>query len=219
MPPRKRKVVDVINEACDDNVLPEAIEDIDPSDKQTTEVGPNAEQTPQPSHFSDKEEVEQVTQVTQVTQPASNIKTVELVECPDCKKKMTKKTLKYSHAKNCTAKVSASALPAVTEAEEEEDEEEEPATEEEEEEEEEEVKPCAKQPPPISKRTVSVARPKQPPPVKKTVNKVKQPQPTDISNVYQPQQPTPTNIYGRENRNERAKQKTEKMCNLFVNAF
>jgi hypothetical protein len=212
MPPRKIKVVDVISPqeyaegyACDDNVLPEAIEDIDPSDK------PVEEQTP-----GVQEQVEPVEQVEQVAQPVSNIKTVELVECPDCKKKMTKKTLKYSHAKNCTAKVSASALPAVKEAEEEE---EEPETEEEEEE---EVKPCAKQQvptPPVLKRTVSVARPKQPPPVKKTVNKVKQPQPTDISNVYQPQQPTPTNIYGRENRNERAKQKTEKMCNLFVNAF
>jgi hypothetical protein len=210
MPPRKIKVVDVISPqeyaegyACDDNVLPEAIEDIpEPIEEQTP-------QQPSPRGLGHEEEV------TQVTQPVSNIKTVELVECPDCKKKMTKKTLKYSHAKNCTAKVSASALPAVKEAEEEE----EPETEEEEEE---EVKPCAKQQvatPPVLKRTVSVARPKQPPPVKKTVNKVKQPQPTDISNVYQPQQPTPTNIYGRENRNERAKQKTEKMCNLFVNAF
>ena len=90
-------------------------------------------------------------------------------------------------------------VPAVKEAEEE------PETEEEEE----EVKPL---PPPILKRTVSV-KPKQPPPVKKTVNKVKVPQP------QQPQQPTPTKIYGRENRDERAKQKTEKMCNLFVNAF
>ena len=69
MPPRKIKVVDVINPegyACDDNVLPEAIEDIDPSDK------PIEKQTPQP--------VEE-----EVTQPVSNIKTVELVECPDCK--------------------------------------------------------------------------------------------------------------------------------------
>ena len=113
---------------------------------------------------------------------------------------MTKKTLKYSHAKNCTAKV-----PAVEEAKEEE----EPETEEEEE----EVKPCAKQQvptPPVLKRTVSVARPKQPPQVKKTVNKVKQPQPAEGMCSNQPQQPTPTNIYGRENRNERAKQKTEK---------
>ena len=95
-------MVDVIGPqdyACDDNELPEATEDIDPSDKQTTGV---QEQTPQPSHFSDKEEVtqqpspqglgleEEVEQVTQVTQPVSNIKTVELVECPDFKKKMTK---------------------------------------------------------------------------------------------------------------------------------
>ena len=160
-----------------------------------------------------------------------------MAECPDCKKKMTKKTLKYSHAKNCTAKISArpkeaSALPAVQEAEdEEEDEEEEEEEEPETEEEEEEVKPS---PAPILKRTVSVAYPikvrdppqptvqkvcpsgSQPPPVKETVNKVKPEQPQHIKVS---QQPTPTNIYGRENRNERAKQKTEKMCNLFVNAF
>jgi hypothetical protein len=216
MPPRKIKVVDVISPqeyaegyACDDNVLPEAIEDIDPYPKDDKPVEEQTPQQPSPQGLGHEE---QVAQVEQVAQPVSNIKTVELVECPDCKKKMTKKTLKYSHAKNCTAKV-----PSVEEAKEEE----EPETEEEEE----EVKPCAKQQvaqvptPPVLKRTVSVARPKQPPPVKKTVNKVKQPQPTDISNVYQPQQPTPTNIYGRENRNERAKQKTEKMCNLFVNAF
>ena len=83
MPPRRIKVVDVTPEgqACDDNVLPEAIEDI---------PEPIEEQTPQPSHFSDTEEV---AQVTQVTQPVSNIETVELVECPDCKKKMTNKNV------------------------------------------------------------------------------------------------------------------------------
>ena len=73
-------MVDVINPegyACDDNELPEAIEDI---------PEPIEEQTPQPVE-------EEVAQVTQVTQPASNIKTVELVECPDCKKKTTKKNV------------------------------------------------------------------------------------------------------------------------------
>jgi hypothetical protein len=30
-----------------------------------------------------------------------NIKITELVECPDCHKKMTKKSLKYSHKQNC----------------------------------------------------------------------------------------------------------------------
>ena len=99
MPPRKIKVVDVISPqeyaegyACDDNVLPEAIEDIDPSDKSVEEQTPGVQ-----------EQVEPVEQVEQVAQPVSNIKTVELVECPDCEKKMTKKTLKYSHAKNCIA--------------------------------------------------------------------------------------------------------------------
>ncbi len=47
MPPREIKVVDVINPegyACDDNVLPEAIEDIDPYPKDDKPV---EEQTPQ----------------------------------------------------------------------------------------------------------------------------------------------------------------------------
>ena len=87
-------MVDVIKPegyACDDNVLPEAIEDI---------PEPIEEQTPQPSHFSDKEVVtqpveEEVTQPLGVQEqeqekPVSNVKIVELVECPDCKEKMTK---------------------------------------------------------------------------------------------------------------------------------
>jgi len=35
---------------------------------------------------------------------AKNIKTVELVECPDCKKKLTQRTLRYSHQAVCPAK-------------------------------------------------------------------------------------------------------------------
>ena len=45
--------------------------------------------------------------VVEVEQPQEvenkNIKTVELVECPDCKKKLTKRTLKYSHKNICPA--------------------------------------------------------------------------------------------------------------------
>ena len=44
-----------------------------------------------------KEEVE-------VKPPDKKVKTVELVSCPDCKKEMSKKTLRYSHEKNCTGK-------------------------------------------------------------------------------------------------------------------
>jgi hypothetical protein len=40
----------------------------------------------------------------EVNQPDKKIKTVELVSCPDCKKDMSKKTLRYSHEKNCTGK-------------------------------------------------------------------------------------------------------------------
>jgi len=36
--------------------------------------------------------------------PNQNIKTVELVECPDCHKKLTQRTLKYSHQAVCPVK-------------------------------------------------------------------------------------------------------------------
>ena len=69
-------------------------------------------------------------------------------------------------------------------------------------------------PPPKLKRTVSVKPEKTVQPVKKTISKVKadQPIPETIT-------PTITNIYGREHRNERVKQKTNKMNTLFVNAI
>ena len=84
------------------------------------------------------------------------------------------------------------------------------------------IKPVGPQgPPPMLKRTVSV----KPQPVKKTMIKeqpVKQtikkkqfaPEPVTIEPV-----PTITNIYGREHRNERVKQKATKMNTLFVNAI
>ena len=70
MPPGKIKVVDVIGpqgqgQAYDDNVLPEAIEDIpEPIEEQTP-------QQPSPQGLGLEEEV---AQVEQVTQPVSNIK-------------------------------------------------------------------------------------------------------------------------------------------------
>ena len=128
---------------------------------------------------------------------------------------MTKKTLKYSHAKNCTGK---KVVPAVKE---------------EETETEEEVIPSAPPQPLKLKRTVSVV-PAEKTPVKKTINKVRrdiatsQP-PSGEQGQGQVEQPervtvkgpmgTVANIYGRENMNERVKQKTEKMGKLFVNAI
>ena len=121
---------------------------------------------------------------------------------------MTKKTLKYSHAKNCIGK---KVVPAVKEEEAEETEE--------------EVIPSTppQQAIPMAqaqglaklKRTVSVV-PAEKPPVKKTITKVKKTE----GQVEQPERVSiPANIYGREIRNERVKQKTEKMGKLFVNAI
>ena len=226
MPARKIKVVDVIN-AIEDHAVEEHVpvpNDTDAGDVKAIENEPIEaqsdreveveEETTHPQHEPEIPNPEGQT-------PVSSVKTVELVECPDCNKKMTKKTLKYSHAKNCTGK---KVVPAVKEEAEEA------------EETEEEVIPS---PPPQRalgaklKRTASVV-PAEKKTVKKTINKVRrdiatsQP-PSGEQGQGQVEQPervtvkgpmgTAANIYGREIRNERVKQKTEKMGKLFVNAI
>ena len=213
MAPRKIKVVDVINDTTE---LP-CLKDGHEPTKQDIKPTP-LEQDIQPiediQHSCDIQPIptEQVAEDTQ-PKPVSNIKTVELVECPDCGKNMTAKTLKYSHAKNCTVNKQPTKPPSVQQEEEEQ--------EEEEEEEETKIEEVTKtpleqevKPPPKLKRTVSVKPEKTVQPVKKTISKVKadQPIPETIT-------PTITNIYGREHRNERVKQKTNKMNTLFVNAI
>ena len=220
MPARKIKVVDVIN-AIEDHAVEEHVpvpNDTDAGDVKAIENEPIEaqsdreveveEETTHPQHEPEIPNPEGQT-------PVSSIKTVELVECPDCNKKMTKKTLKYSHAKNCTGK---KVVPAVKEEEAEETEE--------------EVIPSTPPQPLKLKRTVSVV-PAEKKTVKKTINKVRR----DIATEGQVEQqshtpgasagvdqrvtvkPTVANIYGREIRNERVKQKTEKMGKLFVNAI
>jgi len=216
MAPRKIKVVDVINDTTE---LPCPSEDWHEPTKQDIKPTP-LEQDIQPIEDIQPTPLEQdiqpipTEQVAEDTQPkpVSNIKTVELVECPDCGKNMTAKTLKYSHAKNCTVNKQPTKLEAVQEQEQEQEQEQK----QEEEEEEEETKIEEVKPPPKLKRSVSVKMEKTVQPVKKTINKVKQDQPiperVEIT-------PTVTNLYGREHRNERVKQKTIKMNTLFVNAI
>ena len=220
MPARKIKVVDVIN-AIEDHAVEEHVPVPNDTDAGDVKAIENEPIEAIPSGADREVEVEEET--TQVMTPEipnpegvvpTSVKTVELVECPDCNKKMTKKTLKYSHAKNCTGK---KVVPAVKE---------------EETETEEEVIPSAPPQPLKLKRTVSVV-PAEKTPVKKTINKVRR----DIATEGQVEQqshtpgasagvdqrvtvkPTVANIYGREIRNERVKQKTEKMGKLFVNAI
>ena len=203
MAPKKIKVVDVLCDVVND------IEDIVDIPIQT-ELKPEEEEEEQIVEEPVEEPIVE-------EQKVSNIKTVELVECPDCKKKLTMKSLKYSHAKNCIAKRPLK----VEEIQDEETPEETPEeeTQEEEEEEEEEEEPIVA--PPMLKRTVSV----KPQPVKKTITK-EPPAPKAIKKkqcVPEPVRiepaPTITNIYGREHRNERVKQKVTKMNTLFVNAI
>ena len=98
MPPRRIKVVDVLSSNEPEPVA--AITDEPPeAENQQPEI------TPEPLEVVEPEVV--APEVVEPEQPAQNVsttKTVELVACPDCGKKMTMKTLKYSHAKNCTKK-------------------------------------------------------------------------------------------------------------------
>ena len=204
MAPKKIKVVDVLRDVVND------IEDIE-------DIVDIPIQTELKAIEEEPIDVQPVEEPIVEEPKVSNIKTVELVECPDCKKKLTMKSLKYSHAKNCIAKRPLK----VEEIQDEETPEETPEeeTQEEEEEEEKKIEPIVA--PPGLKRTVSV----KPQPVKKTITKeppatkaIKKkqfvPEPVTIEPA-----PTITNIYGREHRNERVKQKVTKMNTLFVNAI
>ena len=214
MPAKKIRVVDVISAIEDqpeDNVPLVVSPDVkaietEPNESQIDPevvVIPTHGQGLKPEPIQAHEATNSKEQEQAVENPVSSVKTVELVECPDCKKKMTKKTLKYSHANNCIAKKEKGPEPSMT-----------PVEEEEEEEEEEEVKPSP--PPPKIKRTVSVA-PAVKKVIKKSLNKVEKAE-EQINRVKPQIKQTVANIYGRENRNERAIQKTEKMVKLFVNA-
>jgi hypothetical protein len=60
--------------------------------------------TPPPSTPVEDKPVEEKPEEEIPPKPEKKIKTVELVSCPHCKKEMSKKTLRYSHEKNCTGK-------------------------------------------------------------------------------------------------------------------
>jgi hypothetical protein len=91
MAPKKIKVVDVLRDVVND------IEDIE-------DIVDIPIQTELKAIEEEPIDVQPVEEPIVEEPKVSNIKTVELVECPDCKKKLTMKSLKYSHAKNCIAK-------------------------------------------------------------------------------------------------------------------
>ena len=153
MPARKIKVVDVIN-AIEDHAVEDPVPVPVPNDTATIEPDVKAIENEPIEAQSDREvEVEEETTHPQHEPeipnpegqtPVSSVKTVELVECPDCNKKMTKKTLKYSHAKNCMGK---KVVPAVKEEE-------------------------AEESPPCGKEEVIPSAPPQPLKLKRTVSVV-----------------------------------------------
>ena len=162
------------------------------------------------------------------------LKTVELVECPDCGKKMTAKTLKYSHSKTCSSKkqqeckdsekenVTHSVLPVGSTN----NEDVEPLQS--------EVKDEELPQPTVQVKNKVVktdSRPKltrtisEKVPVKKLIENIEKtrPQPQQPSPVRQHSepnsQPTLNNIYGREHRNARIRLRSERMQTLFFNAI
>ena len=93
----KIKVADVLHDIGD---IPQHLD----NDVEAIENA-NPEITPEPIEEPISQPIEEsITQTQPIEEkPASDIKTVELVACPDCSKKMTKKSLKYPHAKKCNA--------------------------------------------------------------------------------------------------------------------
>ena len=162
MPPRKIKVVDVINDIEDvpqhleneiksiENVLPEPIEE--PTQPQPTDSQGLGQPQPVEETITQPQQTSALVEAQVEEKHVSNIKTIELVECPDCNKKMTKKSLKYSHAKKCHAN-----KPKEDDKKEEEDDTKE----------EEEVKSSPPTPPPKLKRTISTIPKKQSQPIQK----------------------------------------------------
>ena len=107
MPPRKIKVVDVINDTEDipqhTEVEVKAIENTDTIDEEQPAIENDVKAiTNTDTIDEEKQAIENDTQLPvgyepeTNEKPPTNIKTVEMVECPDCNKKMTKKSLKYS---------------------------------------------------------------------------------------------------------------------------
>ena len=75
----------------------------------TTKPKPKKELQPiveEPSKVEEPQKVEELINKIEVLEevPKKNLKTVELMGCPKCGKKVTERTLKYSHQAVCPAK-------------------------------------------------------------------------------------------------------------------
>ena len=105
MPPKKVKVVDVTDDDNDNNT--DADNDENTVEDQPEVIEANTEELaidtiPEQPESENIEEEAQST-VNEPPEEKKDVRVNELVECTKCGKKMTKKTLKYTHEKTCPA--------------------------------------------------------------------------------------------------------------------
>ena len=107
MPPKKVKVVDVITNDNDndndvdndENTVEDQPEVIEANTEELAIATPTIDTIPEQQ---ESESTEEEAQSTVIGPPEEkNVRINELVECTKCGKKMTKKTLKYTHEKTC----------------------------------------------------------------------------------------------------------------------
>ena len=107
MPPKKVKVVDVTNDDNDNDN--DANHDENTVEEQPEVIEANTEELSidtipeQPESESTEEEAIVTPKPQPEPEEKKDVRVNELVECTKCGKKMTKKTLKYTHEKTCPA--------------------------------------------------------------------------------------------------------------------
>ena len=100
---KKIKVLDIIPENNENEPVNDEVEVVDETDK-IVEANPQSdekvEETIQETPEPQEPKITETPTEFKEEEP-KNVRVQELVECPKCGKKMTAKTLKYSHEKVC----------------------------------------------------------------------------------------------------------------------
>ena len=103
MPRKKIKVLDIVPENNENEPVNDEVEAVNESE-QIAETEPQSDEK-----VEETTEVQAEPQEAEITETPTefkeeepeNVRVQELVECPKCGKKLTAKTLKYSHEKVC----------------------------------------------------------------------------------------------------------------------
>ena len=101
---KKIKVLDIIPENNENEPVNDEVEVVDETDK-IVEANPQSdekvEETIQETPEPQEAEITETPTEFKEEEPKNDVRIQQLVSCPKCGKKMTPKTLKYSHEKVC----------------------------------------------------------------------------------------------------------------------